>query len=365
MKIYLQGFKKHETKNHVSQKNSVDWLTRYHGDHVAEAFAKYSVSEKYIQKRVIYAPGIAGIPSEPQSLYEIYEDAKPSLSDRAKLAQNIVEDIFTNLYKGETDHPDHINHVSCTHYQSPSAAQKMIVRKEWFDKTNVTHVYHMGCYAAFPAVRVAKGFVADGASRADIVHTELCSFHLDKDNVTPEQIIMKTLFSDGAIKYSVVNEEIFLSSDENGLEVLSQHEITVPGTDKEMSWLLGPSGFLMTLTKKVPLYLETKIEEYVHDLFNKAGLDYNEVKDKTIFAIHPGGPKIIDLMELALGLSPEQVKHSKCILNTRGNMSSATIPHIWNEIIEDDNSFKYKYVASVAFGPGLTMTGAMLKLCKA
>ena len=110
--------------------------------------------------------------------------------------------------------------------------------------------------------------------------------------------------------------------------------------------------------------LAKKIEKYMRALFTEADLDFDKDKDKVIFAVHPGGPKIIELVEKVLKLRNDQVKHSKIILESRGNMSSATIPHIWNEILEDKEVKSNTFIATVAFGPGLTITGAILKLCK-
>jgi predicted naringenin-chalcone synthase len=364
MKSFISNFKLHQPNNLISQKGCVDWLIKYHGEEFRPDFEKYAVKPDYIQSRMVYAPGVSDIPAVPMALYAIDEEKKPDMAYRGKVAQFMAEQVFADLYQDESVAPDHINHVSCTHYQSPSAPQKMVVGKEWFADTKVTHLYHMGCYAALPAVRVSKAYVADGAKRVDVVHTEFCSFHLDKDNTTAEQIIMKTLFSDGGIRYSVVNEDEFNSHQQSGYEILSHHEMVVPGTDKEMSWLVGSHGFVMTLTKNVPIFLAKKIEAYMVDMFAKAGLDYHELKEDTLFAVHPGGPKIIELVERMLKLKPEQVQHSKDILHMRGNMSSATIPHIWEHMLSDETVEDKQYVASVAFGPGLTMTGAMLKICK-
>jgi 2-polyprenyl-6-hydroxyphenyl methylase/3-demethylubiquinone-9 3-methyltransferase len=90
-----------------------------------------------------------------------------------------VADYFTRAYEDERDPPDDLIHVTCTGYVSPSGAQLMVAHKGWGAATRVTHAYHMGCYAALPAVRMAAGFSAIGARRVDIVHTELCSLHLD------------------------------------------------------------------------------------------------------------------------------------------------------------------------------------------
>ena len=63
-----------------------------------------------------------------------------------------------SLFKVDFDPPSDVVHVSCTGYVSPSAVQRLIERKHWNVRTQATQVYHMGCYAALPALRVAAGF---------------------------------------------------------------------------------------------------------------------------------------------------------------------------------------------------------------
>lgn len=347
----------------MTQEFANDWLARYHDQKFRKYLDKFSVSSKFIEKKAVYAPGIVNQELE-QNLYAIAETEKPDMHKKSFYAQKIIKSIFEDLYPEDGDVPDFINHVSCTHYESPSAAQLTAVAKDWCEKTTVTHLYHMGCYASMPALRVACAYIANGATHVDTVHTELCSFHLDKDSTTPEQIIMKTLFADGAIKYSYLNEAKFMSAHCDGFEVLSQYEVLVPESDKEMSWKIGTHGFVMNLSRKVPSFLAAGIEKFMIELFSKAGLDYHEMKNEVVFAVHPGGPRIIDVVAEVLELTTDQVKHSHYILKNRGNMSSATIPFVWNEILNDKTIKNNTLVASVAFGPGLTMTGSILKICR-
>lgn len=364
MKQYIQNFKVYLSESRLPQEVGIDWLANYQGAEDKAVYERYAVKPDYINSRNIYAKGIGDLPYKGEALYSLNEEKNPNLDERSEQAQEKAEEIFDYLYDGEDEAPNHLNHVSCTHYQSPSAAQKMILKKEWFSKTIVTHLYHMGCYAALPAIRVSKAYVADGAGQVDVVHTELCSFHLNREDTRKEQIIMNTLFADGAIKYSVTNENYFEFKKQDGFEIITQKEVVVPNSEKEMSWRLGSHGFIMVLTRKVPLLLARGIENYMREIFTDANLDFDKNKDDVIFAVHPGGPKIIELVEKSLKLRNEQVKHSKEILKTRGNMSSATIPHIWNEILEDKKIKSGTYIATVSFGPGLTMTGAVLKLCR-
>jgi predicted naringenin-chalcone synthase len=128
-----------------------------------------------------------------------------------------------------------------------------------------------------------------------------------------------------------------------------------------MSWIPAPWGMQMNLSREVPEKIKTVLKEFSEELFSKSGLTTTEAL-KSIFAIHPGGPKIIDAVQQTLELSDNQVSESKKILFTRGNMSSATLPHVWNEILENNYPVGTNIV-SYAFGPGLTMFGSVFEVC--
>ena len=72
---------------------------------------------------------------------------------RTRLYGEIVDAYFEETY--DARRPDDLVHVTCTGYASPSGAQQLVARRGW--QTRVTHAYHMGCYAAVPAVRIAPG----------------------------------------------------------------------------------------------------------------------------------------------------------------------------------------------------------------
>ncbi len=364
MKQYIQNFKVYRSHLELRQEDAVKWLAAYQNFENLDHYDRYAVKPEHINSRHIYAEGIGNLPFEGAPLYSLDEAEKPTLDKRSEHAQAKVIEILRDLYNGESEAPDYLNHVSCTHYQSPSAAQLMVLQKAWFQRTAVTHLYHMGCYAALPAIRVSKAYIAEGCNHVDIVHTELCTFHLDRDDPRPSQTVMNTLFADGAIRYSVTSEQHFELKKQAGFEIIAQKEIIVPKSEKEMTWKPGDHGFVMTLSRKVPLLLAKNIETFMREIFTQAGLDFDDDKDDVVFAVHPGGPKIIELVEKFLKLKADQVKHSKEILRTRGNMSSATIPYIWSEILQDEDVKAGTYVATVAFGPGLTLTGAILKLCR-
>ena len=287
------------------------------------------------------------------SMMPIYcQDGHPlgrGLKEKMSFFSLETEKVFSTFFENSTP-KDHLIHVTCTGYCSPSAAQKIAAKKK--PKAFTTHAYHMGCYAAMPAVRLALG-----SFPCDIIHTELCSLHVNPLLHTKEQFVVESLFADGFIKYSI---DTHLRSSK-GLLVLAVEEKIVPDSLLSMTWQCEDFGFGMTLSKNVPFKIASELNQFLSDLAAKAGISEKNLKDTAIFAIHPGGPKIIDQLQKVFEIQQAQVEHSKQILFKRGNMSSATLPHIWESIVDDDTIPSGTHVVSLAFGPGLTISGALLQ----
>lgn len=361
MASYLSHFVSYLPPYKADQVDSLKWLETLHQlresdkkERVSLFMRKFGVSPEKIKTRRSFIEDFISADFQSNKLFVERNSFNPNLTARTELAQKALENATQKIYEENQPSPQHLLHVSCTHYESPSAAQKIVLEKNW--DTIVTHLYHMGCYAALPAVRTASALCTQG--RVDIIHTEICSLHLNCDSYSPEQLVVQSLFADGAIKYSCSSD--YIPGEGKAFEVLSQHEILVPGTSTDMTWKLHSDRFDMTLSKNVPKYLGEYLSDFMQTLFEEANLDYENHKEETIFAIHPGGPKIIDLAQEILELRDDQVENSKIVLRSRGNMSSATLPHVWSDILEQNDD---KLVATVAFGPGLTMTGALLRIC--
>jgi predicted naringenin-chalcone synthase len=274
--------------------------------------------------------------------------------------------VFDQFYTGVTVRPENLVHVTCSGYSSPSVAQEAVIKRKW-ETVQVTHSYHMGCYGAFPAIRTASSLITASAKngRADVVHTELLSAHLNLIEFSPANTMICSLFADGFIGYSLYEEESFFKDDsikeKKGLRILAFHEVIIPDSLEDMSWDLGEYNFLMTLSKRVPVFIRKNIKTFLTVLCLKGGIDLEEQKAMMHFAIHPGGPKIIDYVVNEIGLSKNQARWSYDVLFHHGNMSSATIPHIFNKIINDPTIESGTKVVAMAFGPGLTATGLLLE----
>ena len=292
---------------------------------------------------------------EKMEVYRLHEDpAGKNLSTRIKIFEAEADKVFNEYYPENSLPPDDLIHVSCTGYVSPSGAQKIVSKRDWGLNTTVTHCYHMGCYGSLPAIRMGRGFLSSDQekTRVDIVHTEICSLHSNPSLHQLDQLVSQTLFAYGFVKYSIVR-----AADGPHIKVLSVREEIIPNSEKSMTWNVADWGFQMYLAKEVPVLINRYLSGYLKRLCG-------ETQGKPLFAVHPGGPKILSYVQDLLGLSPSQMAYSFAVLNEYGNMSSATLPHIWQKIINDPDVPSGTQIISLAFGPGLSISGALMeKVC--
>jgi predicted naringenin-chalcone synthase len=167
--------------------------------------------------------------------------------------------------------------------------------------------------------------------------------------------VVQTLFADGVIRYEATR-------DPSGpaMEVLAAREEIVPDTGDAMTWMVSDAGMQMTLSRRVPDHIRAALGDFLERLGADADLAPARLREEALWAIHPGGPRIIDELAEHLGLRPEQVEASNRILRDYGNMSSATLPHVWMTLLGEAPAGTL--VVALAFGPGLTISGAILRL---
>lgn len=365
MTHFLSDFKILRPAYEKTQDAFLDWLAKAHAKFVPQAeaealyksllftYKKIGIGPGKIEKRGVHCPDFLHEDWENMLIFRIHENSKGlGLKERMDFFKKSTDEVFSFFYK-EKELPTNLIHVSCTGYTSPSGAQALVSEKKSLN-TQVTNAFHMGCYASLPAIRIGSGFLKEqDKSSVDIVHTEICSLHMNASLHTKEQLVIESLFSDGFIKYSLKR-----AKENPSFQIACLLEEIIPDSCNDMEWICQNTNFSMHVSKEVPLKIAKHLPSYIQRLLSKASLPL-EIQKKALFAIHPGGPKIIEQLSLVLNLSSSQVFHSHEILKSCGNMSSATLPHIWQKILEDKAIANKTPVISLAFGPGLTVSGSV------
>jgi alkylresorcinol/alkylpyrone synthase len=343
------------------------------GRTIQDRMKRYGASSEHIARRqvnVLDSSFVKHSATDAKVFGNAYGDLRnptgEGLDERMDLFEATACTVFERIYQDSETPPDDIIHVSCSGYVSPSPVQTFLSRRGWLT-TGVTHSYHMGCYGAFPAIRTAVGLVGSSFAslptpkkRVDIVHTEFLSLHFDLLGESPDNFVTSTLFADGFIKYSAYPQSAFPAG-KSGLKVLAFEERILPESLPEMTLRPGPLQFDMSLSKRVPFLIRDSIAGFVVSLCAQAGVDFESEKADIVFAIHPGGPAILNQIRNRLGVEESQIALGRKVLFENGNMASATAPHIWQLIADSDEIRPGTKILSMAFGPGLTVIGALFE----
>ncbi|HTI86188.1 MAG TPA: type III polyketide synthase [Alphaproteobacteria bacterium] len=245
----------------------------------------------------------------------------------------------------------HLIVASCTGFVAPGLDLQLARELALPSGVERTCVGFMGCYAALPALKLARHIVrSEPDARVLVVALELCTLHLqESDNI--DELLSFLLFADGAAAALVTAEPV-------GIEVLDFAATVLPDTERHITWKVGARGFDMHLSGQVPGAILKHLPRTLPDLLPGTGR-----QDIAVWAVHPGGRTILDAVDEGLELAPEALTHSRRILRDYGNMSSGTILFVLRDIMDAEaRGPGCAQGCAMAFGPGVaieTMTFAV------
>ncbi len=244
--------------------------------------------------------------------------------------------------------------VSCTGFSIPGLDLLLAHELGMCAQLKRACVLGMGCYGAFPGIRLAReSITAQPGGLALVLALELCTLHLQFDT-SVETIVSTSLFADGAGMMLVGGEKA-----QTGSPALIDHETYCDyQTLDHMSFTVTDQGFYMSLSSYVPDVLAANVEAFVGRLLSRHNLCREDVK---FWAIHPGSKKIIEHIQAQLALSDEQVRYSLDVLKHYGNMSSATVLFVLHCMMASGAPQAGDYGVMMAFGPGLTMEALLVR----
>lgn len=242
----------------------------------------------------------------------------------------------------------HLVTVSCTGFSAPGVDFALIERLGLARSVQRTHVGFMGCHGAINGLRVANAFTgADARARVLLCPVELCSLHYFY-GWDPKRMVANALFADGAAALVGVPAK---ERDAWRVQALGSH--LFPDSARAMTWEIGDHGFEMTLSTKVPALLAEHLQPWMRAWLAEHGL---QIEDVPIWAIHPGGPRILDVVQENLGLRADKCATSREVFRECGNMSSPTVLFILDRLRTEGAPLP---CVALAFGPGLVAEAAL------
>jgi predicted naringenin-chalcone synthase len=309
-----------------------------------------------LEERIPYYPlakneGDRGPTTEQRMVW--YEQEAPPLAFQA--AQRALDRAGAGA-----ERITHLVTVSCTGFFSPGLDALLIRELGMSPAVHRTHVGFMGCHGALNGLRAASAYASDPNAHVLLCAVELCSLHFAY-GWDPEMLVANTLFADGAAAL------VGRGGEGPGWTVRASGTFLMPDSEEAMSWRIGDHGFRMTLSPQVgdhgfrmtlspqvPERIRQYLAGWLESWLGSHGVSLADVKS---WAVHPGGPRILDAVEESLGLAADALDVSREILRTHGNMSSPTVLFILDRTMREERGLP---CVALAFGPGLVVEAALI-----
>jgi predicted naringenin-chalcone synthase len=250
--------------------------------------------------------------------------------------------------------PNEITHmvtVSCSGFSAPGTDIQIIKELGLPNNVERANIGFMGCHGAMNGLKVASGFCKiEPEARVLLCATELCSIHFQYGYETG-RVLANALFSDGSA--AVVGGAQDKPS--NGAwQVAATGSYLIPDSEDAMTWHIGDHGFTMTLAPSVPGLIGAYLSDWLDGWLGKHGFKQDDVKS---WAVHPGGPAILDAVVDTLSLPLDAVDASREVLRDYGNMSSPTVLFVLKKLREEKQA--QTPCVALGFGPGLYVEAAL------
>lgn len=162
------------------------------------------------------------------------------------------------------------------------------------------------------------------------------------------------LFADGAGAMVIGSEQTSLNLLRGRWQLAATGSYLFPETAEILKWNIEDHGFAMNISSRLPEVIQDHLCEWLTAWLAENKLSARDVES---WAVHPGGPKILEAVESAMEIDPSKIQVSREVLCNYGNMSSATLIFILESLLKRGAPAP---CVMLGFGPGLVAEAALL-----
>ena len=223
-------------------------------------------------------------------------------------------------------------------------------------------VNFMGCAAAMNGIRTAVDFVRSNPDKnALVICLELSSVNgVFADDVN--DVIIHSLFGDGcgAVVIGASNVQQPLAAGK--VVIRNSFSSLIDGSEDGIVLGVNSNGITCELAENLPKYIYTGVDPVIEDVLHRNGLQKSDID---LWAIHPGGPKIISESARSLGIDPAQAALSWDVLAQYGNMLSVSLIFVIEQMVaRADTTKPISTGVAFSFAPGVTLEGLIFDIVR-
>jgi alkylresorcinol/alkylpyrone synthase len=236
--------------------------------------------------------------------------------------------------------------VSISGVSSPSIDARLVNRMGLNRNIKRIPIFGLGCVAGAAGLARAADYVkAYPEQVAVLLSVELCSLTLQQDDLSTANLISVGLFGDGAAAAVVAGER---AAPADGPQIVATKSVFYPDTERVMGWDISEKGFQIVLSKQVPEVVEANLGQDADLFLSEQGLTRSDIGS---WVLHTGGPRVLEATTTALGLPKEALAVSWECLRKTGNLSSASVLFVLEEVMRNRRPPPGTWGVLAAMGP--------------
>jgi alkylresorcinol/alkylpyrone synthase len=246
---------------------------------------------------------------------------------------------------------DHVFFVTVTGIATPTIDVALSNRLGMRRDLKRTPIFGLGCGAGAAGLARTSDYLR-GFSRdtAMLLSVELCSLTLQRDDLSAANIIASGLFGDGAAAVVVSGADRVEGA--RPPRVLATRSILYPDTQRIIGWDLVDGGFKIVLSAHLTELVRSNIAREVDEFLAASELKRGDIAH---WIGHTGGPKVLRILEEQLRLPEGALARSWRSLRDTGNLSSASVLFMLEDIIKSEDAKPGDHGVMIAMGPGFSV----------
>ncbi|MFS0574549.1 3-oxoacyl-[acyl-carrier-protein] synthase III C-terminal domain-containing protein [Sporosarcina sp. 179-K 3D1 HS] len=247
------------------------------------------------------------------------------------------------------DAVDAIFFISSSGLATPSIEARIMNRLPFRDDTKRIPIWGLGCAGGAAGLSRANEYcLAFPDANVLVLSIELCSLTFQKDDYSKSNLVGVSLFSDGVACALVSGDRSPVRALSPMPSILNTTSKLKPDSEDVMGWDVKSNGLYVIFSKSIPAIITTWLGPFVHEFLEEQGLTKEDIAH---FIAHPGGKKVLQAYEEALGFDSTKTNVSREILRENGNMSSPTILYVLERFMQQEPA-RDEYGLMAALGPG-------------
>jgi alkylresorcinol/alkylpyrone synthase len=236
--------------------------------------------------------------------------------------------------------------VSVTGIGSPSLDARLVNRMGLPPNIRRNPIFGLGCVAGAAGLSRAADYVRAYPDQvAVLLSVELCSLTFQRSDRSVANLISSGLFGDGAAAVLVAGANV----PRRGPRILATDRVFYPNTEDVMGWNISETGFRIVLSPDVPKVVIENLGRDVDRFLAGQGLTRADIGS---WIMHTGGPKVLEATQQSLGLPREALDVSWEVLRRVGNLSSASVLVVLDEVLQHCRPVPGTRSVLAAMGPG-------------